>query len=125
MIKWQDSLRTHPFFRQATELALELSLKLAERSKPPERKDKPANWNRDPPKEDTDPWGTKLFDKDLAEGFLNVCLRLFVAPLEAHAGPKDPQATSLAVELQIARADKLALAAKGLMLLRLVDADHP
>jgi len=143
MLEWQDNLRNHPFFRIAAEGAVDAYLQIYEqrrlitegqpppknneykykRSKPPTRVDnKPDNWNDKPqPKEDLDPWGTKLFEHSSP---LDECQRLFVAPFEAHCGSKVMLSKILFARLHLATG-KLALVSKALLQARVLDKDHP
>jgi peptide alpha-N-acetyltransferase len=143
MLKWQDGLRDHPFFRVAAKGAVDAYLQIHEqrlallegqpppknneyrykRSKPPPRVDnKPDNWDEKPkPKEDLDPWGTKLFGTPSP---LDECLRLFVAPFEAHAGAKCMLSNMLLARLHLATG-KLVLVSKALVQARILDPDFP
>jgi len=143
MLKWQDNLRNHPFFRIAAEGGVDAYLQIHEqrqklpegepptknneykykRSKPPPRVDnKPDNWNKKPqPKEDLDPWGTKLFNHPSP---LEECQRLFVMPFEAHAGSNVMLSNILSARLHLATG-KLALVSKALVRARALDKDHP
>jgi len=143
MLKWQDGLRDHPFFRVAAKGAVDAYLQIHEqrlavlegqppvtnneyrykRSKPPPRVDnKPDKWDEKPkPKEDLDPWGTKLFDNPNP---LDKCLKLFVAPFEAHAGAKCMLSNILLARLHLATG-KLVLVSKALVQARALDKDNP